>query len=67
MESVFWEFDRVVHVNFLQPCAIGNAQCYSNMLVSGVHTAVHTRRLKKLSEGSVLLHNTCPHVAYLMT
>jgi hypothetical protein len=68
MASVFWDSEGVIYVNFLPPHATVNAQYYSNLLLNDVHIAVHKKRRRKLSTGTILLReNARPHTANLTT
>jgi hypothetical protein len=62
MESVFWDSERVIHVDFLPPRATVNDEYYSNLPLNYVHAAIRKKIPGKLSKGIILLHNACPHL-----
>jgi hypothetical protein len=55
-ESVFWDFERVIHVDFLPHDVTIHAQYYSNFLCNDVHQAIPKKIPAKLSKNMILLY-----------
>jgi hypothetical protein len=56
MENVFWDSERVIHIDFLPRSVTFNTQCYSKSLHNHVHREIWKKRPRKMSEMIILLH-----------
>jgi hypothetical protein len=58
MASVFWDSERVIHVDYLPHGGTMNAQYYSTLLRSDVLQAVRNEKTWKTVKDIILLHGT---------
>jgi histone-lysine N-methyltransferase SETMAR len=65
MTSVFWDSEKMIHVDLFPHDLTINAQFYSNLLRNDMHKAIRKKRHGKMSKIILLRDNSCPHMANL--
>jgi hypothetical protein len=65
MTAVFWDSNRIIHLDFLTGQKTINAQYYSTLLNEKVKSAIRLKRRKRQDSVCFLQDNVRPHTAAL--
>ena len=66
MAMFFWDWQGVIHVDFLTDARTVNVAYYSDLLANDVKEKTRSKRKTDGKRVAFLQHNACPHTAKTM-